>query len=162
MRLGARNARQMKKTRIYLVDDEPVVLRGLQLLLGRQPGMEIVGHSESVAQALVQAPGLHPHIIILDLTLKDGDGFRMISEFRASCPRSRLLVFSMHADRAFIDAAIQAGANDYVVKDEGTEKLLQALDRLIASHSHDLEEMIPPVLPVGTEPKTIPPRAAKG
>jgi DNA-binding NarL/FixJ family response regulator len=67
----------------------------------------------------------------------------------------------MHADRAFIAAAIQAGANDYVVKDEGTEKLLQALDRLIASHSHDLEGMISPVLPAGADPKTIPPRAAK-
>ena len=92
---------------------------------------------------------MHPDIIVLDLTLRDGDGFRMISEFRASCPRARLLVFSMHAERAFIEAAIQAGADDYVVKEQGPEKLLQALDRLITRHCHDLEGMISTVLPTG-------------
>ena len=161
MRVGATNARQMKKIRIYLVDDEPVVLRGLQLLLGRQPGMVIVGSSDSVASALVEAPGLHPDIVVLDLTLKDGDGFRMISEFRVSCPRARLLVFSMHAEPAFIEAAIQAGANDYVIKAEGTEKLLQALDRLIASHSHDVKGLIPSVLPTAANPEATPPRPSK-
>ena len=157
MRVDARNARQMKKIRIYLVDDEPLVLRGLHLLLGRQPGMEIVGSSDSVASALAQAPGLHPDIVVLDLTLKDGDGFRMISEFRVFCPRARLLVFSMHAERAFIEAAMQAGANDYVVKAEGTEKLLQALDRLIASHRHDVEGMMPSVHPTGANLEATPP-----
>jgi DNA-binding NarL/FixJ family response regulator len=155
-------ARQMNKIRIYLVDDEPVVLRGLQLFLGRQPGMEIVGSAESVSIALVQAPALGPDIIVLDLTLRDGDGFRMISEFRASCPRARLLVFSMHAERAFIEAAIQAGADDYVVKEEGPEKLLQALDRLITQHCHDLEGMSYTVLPIGADPKAMLPRAAQG
>lgn len=151
----------MNKIRIYLVDDEPVVLHGLQLLLGRQPGLEIVGFAESVASALVQAPKLYPDIIILDLTLKDGDGFRMISEFRASCPRARLLVFSMHADRAFIEAALQAGADDYVVKGEGAENLLQALERQSACCHRDTKRMIPPVLPARTNPNAPPPPAPK-
>ena len=99
----------MDRIRIYLVDDEPVVLRGLQLLLDRQPGLEIVGFSNSVGDALARGPALRPDIIVLDMTLKDGDGFRMLSAFRTSCPRARLLVFSMHAERAFIEAAIQAG-----------------------------------------------------
>jgi len=149
----------MNKIRIYLVDDEPVVLRGLHLLLGRQPEIEIVGFADSVANALVQAPGLHLDILVLDLTLRDGDGFRMISEFRASCPRARLLVFSMHAERAFIEAAIQAGADDYVVKAEGTEKLLQALERLIERHRKLMGNVMPPPPSPGVDPIVLPPRS---
>ena len=151
----------MKKIRIFLVDDEPVVLRGLQLLLGRQEEMEIVGSATSVADALVQAPKLHPDIIVLDLTLKDGDGFRLISALRVSCPRVKLLVFSMHAERAFIEAAIQSGADDYIVKGEGSEKLLQALDRLITGYCHEFKGMLPTVLPTAADPGSLPPRATK-
>jgi two-component system response regulator DevR len=133
----------MNQTRIFLVDDEPVVRRGLQLLLSQQTGMNVVGCADSVASALAQAPALHPDIIILDLTLKDGDGFRLITEFRASCPGARLLVFSMHGERAFIEAAIRAGADEYVVKDQGTEKLLQAVKRLVQCREHNADEIVP-------------------
>jgi len=151
----------MSTTRIYLVDDEPVVLRGLQLLLDQRPGMEIVGFAGSVASALDQAPPLYPDVIVLDLTLRDGDGFRLISEFRVSCPRARLLVFSMHAERAFIEAAMQAGADDYVIKEEGTEKLLQVLEQLIGRQPVHSEDM-PPAPPLrGIDPGLLPPRASK-
>lgn len=151
----------MSKTRIYLVDDEPVVIRGLQLLLDRHPGMEIVGFAESVSSALAQAPGLRPDIIILDLTLKDGDGFRMISEFRVSCPGARLLVFSMHAERAFVEAARQAGAHEYVVKEEGTEKLLRRLEQLIVRDRPDSEDILPLPGARGIHPGRLPPRTSK-
>jgi DNA-binding NarL/FixJ family response regulator len=119
------------KTRIFLVDDEPAVLKGLELLLSREPFIEICGQAGCAAEALKQILPLDPDLAIIDLSLGEGSGLDLIRDLRSFGSKPRILVFSMHSDPSFIRAAFRAGADGYVVKEEGTEKLIEAISAVV-------------------------------
>ncbi len=122
----------VQKVRVFLVDDEPVVRRGLTLFLGRQPNLVMCGEAGNLTEALTQIPLLAPELVILDLTLRNEDGIGLIGELRQRYPRLKILVFSMHGEVTFAQAALSAGAQGYVVKEEGTESLLEAIGLVMA------------------------------
>ena len=116
---------------MFLVDDHPAVRRGLALLLTREADLEICGEADNGPSALKQLIALEPDLGIIDLTLKESDGVKLIKELRAHCPDLKLVVFSMHNQASHIEAALRAGANGYVAKEEGTERLVEAIRAVI-------------------------------
>jgi len=114
-------------TRLFLVDDEPAVRRGLQMLFGRQPNLEVCGEAGAEQEAQEAIMRLRPDLAIVDLTLKEGDGIALIEQLHHLCPALRILVFSMHAQAHFAAMAFTAGADGYVLKEEGTEQVLEAI-----------------------------------
>ena len=120
------------KARLFLVDDEPAVRKGLELLLGGRPDLEVCGEAESGAEALALIPRVKPDLVVVDLTLKGSDGLELMRRLRQSRPELKLLVFSMHNQLSYVRTAFEAGAQGYVAKDEGTEKLLEAIEALLA------------------------------
>jgi DNA-binding NarL/FixJ family response regulator len=127
-----------RKARVYLVDDEPVVLRGLQLLLGGLPQLEVCGTARHASDARAQVQMLAPDLAVVDLNLGRGEegGLTLLRQLRQLCPGMKLLVFSMHAESATALAAFQAGAAGYVSKEEGTTALLEALDAVLAGRPY--------------------------
>ncbi len=119
-----------KKTRIFLVDDHPIVRRGLQFMLSVEPHMTVCGEAESAREALEKIPAAQPDAVILDLTLKASSGLDLIKDLRRVCPKAKLLVFSMHDELYFAERVLRNGAHGYITKEEGTEKAVEAL-RLI-------------------------------
>jgi DNA-binding NarL/FixJ family response regulator len=115
------------KLRVFLVDDEPAVLRGLHLLLSLEADLEICGEAESEQAALQAIQKQRPHVAVVDLSLKEGDGLALIRRLHELCPTLEILVFSMHDQVDFATAAFAAGAHGYVVKEEGTEKVVEAI-----------------------------------
>jgi DNA-binding NarL/FixJ family response regulator len=113
--------------RVFLVDDEPIVLKGLRLLLGVKPGLAVCGEAESEHDALEGILALQPDLAVVDLTLKLGDGLALIKQLHQLCPALKILVFSMHQEAHFATAAFAAGAHGYVIKEEGTERVLEAI-----------------------------------
>jgi DNA-binding NarL/FixJ family response regulator len=115
------------KIRVFLVDDEPVVRRGLRLLLELEENLAVCGEAASEALALEGIAKLRPHLAVVDMSLEGGDGLSLIKQLHKLCPALKILVFSMHDQVDIATAAFIAGAHGYVVKDEGTEKVLEAI-----------------------------------
>ena len=129
-------AKPTSKVRLFLVDDEPRVRRGVEILLGAGTGLELCGSAESVAGALQLIPQLEPDVVLVDLSLPGDDGFELIRRLHQLRPRLKLLVFSMHNQPAYVSKAFEAGAQGYVPKDEGPDRLLEAIETLLAGRSY--------------------------
>ncbi len=142
---------QLRKIRLMLVDDEPSVRKGLRLLLGLEPDLEICGEAGSESQALERIPALKPDLAVVDLSLKKGSGFALIKQLRQRYPGVKILVFSMYEQSHFVAAAFAAGVHGYVTKAEGSERVLEAI-RLVMDGKFYLSEELcskaPNLLPV--------------
>jgi DNA-binding NarL/FixJ family response regulator len=140
--------------RLFLVDDEPMVRRGLRLLLGVKPGLAVCGETDNEHDALQGILALQPDLAVVDLTLKIGDGLTLIKQLHQFCPALKILVFSMHDQAHFAASAFAAGAHGYVLKEEGTERVLDAV-RMVMQGQRYLSQRIAAKAP-GLVPRTGP------
>ncbi len=115
------------KTRIFLVDDHPIVRRGLQLLISLERDLMVCGEAESAPVAVEKVLALKPDLVVVDLALKAGSGLELIKQLRSQHSKLKLLVFSMRDEGIYAERALRAGANGYITKEEGTEKALEAI-----------------------------------
>ena len=113
--------------RILIADDHPIVREGLSAVLETQPDFEIVGAAASGAQAVAQAAELRPDVILLDLELPELDGVAALRAIRASNPAAKALIFTAFDTDERILAAVQAGAQGYLLKGAPREDLFQAI-----------------------------------
>ena len=116
-----------KKVKIFLVDDHPIVRRGLQFMLSLESNMTVCGEAESGGEALEKIPALQPDAVVVDLTLKASSGLDLIKDLRRQCPKAKILVFSMHDELFYAERVLRSGAHGYITKEEGTEKAVEAL-----------------------------------
>jgi len=115
------------KVRVFIVDDHPIVRRGLQLLLGMEPDLKVCGEADSAPAALQKILALKPDVAVVDLGLKGGSGLELIKQLRAQDLKLKLLVFSMRDEGIYAERALRAGADGYITKEEGTEKAIEAI-----------------------------------
>lgn len=125
------NEIESKKYRILVVDDHPIVRRGLRELVADEPDLAICGEAEDVAQALQQVEETRPDVVIVDLTLKDGHGLELIQQIKARNRHIKMLVSSMHDESLFAERALRAGAAGYISKQEPPEKILAAMRQVL-------------------------------
>jgi two-component system NarL family response regulator len=118
------------RTRILLVDDHHLVAEGMRSALDGDH--EIVACVDTGAKALAAAVEFTPDVILLDLGLPDRSGLELIGDIRLQAPSCRILVVSMHSDRALAEAAINSGAQGFVPKDAGMQELRVAISELMA------------------------------
>ena len=112
-------------TRVLLVDDHPVVLRGLSSLIASDDGLAIVGVAATVAEAI--ALDVEPDVAVVDLHLPDGDGINLGSELKTRWPKLRVLILTMNADSNSVVRSLGAGLDGYILKDADPEELLSAI-----------------------------------
>lgn len=124
-----------------LVDDHEMYRIGLRRLIERQPGWRVVGESEGPEEALCLASELHPHVAIVDLRLKGGDGLELVRKIHATDPAVRVLVSSVHDEELFADRCLQAGASGYIAKGQPAEALVAAVEKALAGGIYLSEEM---------------------
>ena len=113
--------------RILIADDHPIVREGLSAVLETQPDFAIVGEASSGAQAVERAAALRPDVILLDLELPELDGVAALRAIRAADPSARVLIFTAFDTDERILAAVQAGAQGYLLKGAPREELFQAI-----------------------------------
>jgi two-component system response regulator NreC len=113
--------------RLLLVDDHHLVREGLRLVLAGAAGIEVVGEAGTVSEAFEAVELAKPDVVVLDLTLPDGDGIPLIQGLRARHPALRILVLTMHRDAETVRQAFIAGAAGFVVKGARSAELLSAV-----------------------------------
>jgi DNA-binding NarL/FixJ family response regulator len=120
-----------KKHRVLLVDDHPLVRRGLADLLDREPDLEVCGQACDVSEALAEVERTTPDLMVIDLTLKGGHGIDLIEKIKVREESIKMLVSSMHDEMLFAERVLRAGAMGYVTKQESPETLLGAIRQVL-------------------------------
>ncbi len=113
--------------RLLLVDDHAIVREGINLVLGRQPDLVVVGEAGTAREAVELAIQCRPDVIILDIGLGEEDGVPIIETLIARVPEARVLVLSMFDDAETVRQALLAGAVGYVVKGATSAELAAAV-----------------------------------
>jgi DNA-binding NarL/FixJ family response regulator len=113
--------------RILIVDDHPLVRRGLRATLAEVPDLEVVGEATTGQEAVAQCLVLRPDIVLMDLQMPGGSGIEATRQLRERCPESRVLVLTLLEDDESVFLVLRAGARGYVVKDTPEEDLVGAI-----------------------------------
>ena len=121
--------------RILLVDDHEVVRVGLRSVLNRVPEIKVVGEAASMSEAIAQTLRLRPQVIVMDVRLPDGNGVEACREIIAAHPQTRVLFLTSYADDESILAAVAAGAHGYLLKEIGSQGLVQAIQTVASGRS---------------------------
>jgi two-component system response regulator NreC len=115
------------KIRVIVADDHAILRSGLKLLVNAQADMEVVAEAPDGEQAVLAARETRPDVALMDLTMPRTVGMRALQEIVRSCPKTRVLVLTMHDDPAYLRAVLAAGASGYVLKRSVDADLLAAI-----------------------------------
>lgn len=129
----------MKK--ILLVDDHPLMRKGLALTLNAETDLEVVAQSESAEEALDAFEKTMPDLVIVDISLPGMSGLELIKHLLALKPDVAVLVVSRHDEALYAERAIRAGARGYVMKLEAGEVIVKAVRRVLAGGVYVSEEI---------------------
>jgi DNA-binding NarL/FixJ family response regulator len=119
------------KKRIFLVDDHPMMRDGMCRLIDSEPGLICCGGAKSAEEAISEIGVCKPDLVVTDITLPGRSGFDLIKDVRAMYPEMRLFVYSMHDEMFYAERALRAGARGYLMKEAGSEKMLEAIRRVL-------------------------------
>jgi DNA-binding NarL/FixJ family response regulator len=117
----------VSKLRILLADDHTVVRQGLRKVLEERADWEVVAEAGDGREAVRQAEELEPDVAILDITMPLLNGVEATRQIVKGSPSTRVLVLTMHADEAYVNQILQAGATGYLLKDSADVDLIQAV-----------------------------------
>ncbi|HOX24722.1 MAG TPA: response regulator transcription factor [Candidatus Krumholzibacteria bacterium] len=118
----------MDAYRILIVDDHPLVRSGICAMLELDKDLAVCGEAEDVPSAMAAIQTLDPDLALVDISLKGGaSGLELLKTIRQKHPDLKTLAVSMHDEESYALRALKAGAQGYVMKQEGTEKIREAI-----------------------------------
>ena len=129
------------KIRVLLVDDHPVLRKGLAQLINQESDMLVCGEAEEATKAFDAVGTLNPDVGVVDISLKRGNGIELVKNVKARYPQIAMLVLSMHDETLYAERALRAGALGYIMKEEATEQVLVAIRRVVTGEIFLSEKM---------------------
>ena len=117
--------------KVFIVDDHPLVRQGLAQIIESVEDFEICGEAEDSSTAMRGVQKTSPDLIIVDISLQGNNGLELIKNIKAVYENIPILVFSMHDESIYAQRALRAGAKAYVMKKESSEKIIEALRRIL-------------------------------
>ncbi len=129
---GQVEARQERaKKKILIVDDHPILRRGLATLINQEQDLAVEGEAEDAKRAMEVIESMRPDMVIVDISLPGVDGVELIKKIKLRYADLPTLVVSMHDEALFAERALRAGARGYVMKQEAVDKVLIAIRRVL-------------------------------
>jgi DNA-binding NarL/FixJ family response regulator len=120
-----------QKNRIFIVDDHPIVRRGLAQLINQEDDLVICGEADNAEAALEALKKVKPDLAIVDISLRGIDGFELTKLIRARFDNIPVLIVSMHDESLFAERALRVGARGYIMKQEAIEKMMEAIRKVL-------------------------------
>jgi DNA-binding NarL/FixJ family response regulator len=142
--------------KVLIVDDHELVRRGLFEMIEREPDLAPCGEAADAPSALSRMREVEPDVVLADITLREGDGLELIKQIRASHPRVRVLVISMHDENLYAERAIRAGAMGFVSKNEPARRILEAVRSVLNDRVHVSRHLADRLLQRLRSPSTAP------
>jgi DNA-binding NarL/FixJ family response regulator len=134
--LRKRTPSTQEKRRILIVDDHPLMRRGLTALINAEPDLIVCAEAATRGDGLVAIAVVRPELVIVDLSLIHGDGLELVRDIRARHLGLRLLVLSLHDSPSYVRLAFAAGADGYLAKQNLTEALLPAIRSVLRGDAY--------------------------
>ena len=113
---------------ILVVDDHPVVRRGISSCLARRENLKIVGEAGDGCEVMEKARELQPDIILMDIDMPHMNGLAATELLRKELPEIKVLILSMHSNTEYVLRIMQTGARGYILKQAPTDDLVRAIE----------------------------------
>ncbi len=141
--------------RVWLIDDHVLIREGLRGLVEKGGNHSVVKESGTLADSRAAAPAVVCDIVLLDLSLPDGDGIPFIRELREMRPDLPILALTMHSTPERVLGSLEAGASGYLVKSSGEEDLLSAIETVGNGGTYIHPAVTPIVLQSFRQPRGV-------
>jgi DNA-binding NarL/FixJ family response regulator len=154
---AAEDASSSPTSRSVLIVDDYVPFRGILRRIVGNMGYTVCGEAATGAEALEMAKANPPDIAIVDLNLKTANGIDLTKQLLVRCPKTSVLIISLHAENLYAEAALRAGARGYLMKEELMEKAAAALEQISRGELYVSEYVRAHVLPkvMGSNPPHV-------
>ncbi|MHC4239637.1 MAG: response regulator [Planctomycetota bacterium] len=120
------------ETRILIVDDHPIVRRGLVQLINQEPGFKVCAEADDAEQALEVIGSQRLDLAVVDISLSGTNGVQLTAKIKSQYPDLPVLILTMHDELRYAELAFQAGAKGYVTKHEAAETIIDAIHLVLA------------------------------
>jgi DNA-binding NarL/FixJ family response regulator len=128
---ASNNSNQQAAARILIVEDHPVVRRGLVELINAEPDLKVCGEADDAPAAVQLLGQVHPDLVVIDISLKRGNGIDLVKQIKARDNQIKLLVTSVHDESLYAERALRAGAMGYLNKSEPIPMILNAIRQVL-------------------------------
>jgi DNA-binding NarL/FixJ family response regulator len=116
---------------IFIIDDHELVRQGLRQLINGEVDLQLCGEASNIKDALKMRASLRPDVVIVDISLPDGNGLDLIKQLHHWLPKMRIIALSMHDDELYAERALNNGASGYINKQDSAQKLLVGIRQVI-------------------------------
>jgi DNA-binding NtrC family response regulator len=130
----------MNKIRVLLVDDNSTVREAISMIINLEEDLLVCGEARNAEEAIEQFLRTSPDTVLLDLSLKESDGISLIRQFHESDANANIIIFSLHDEALYINAARDAGAQGYVCKSESPHDIINCI-RTVSEGQHRFPEI---------------------
>jgi DNA-binding NarL/FixJ family response regulator len=118
-------------TKVLIVDDHTLLREGLESLLAAEAGVRVVATAENAESGVAKIASLHPDVVLTDLAMPETGSVDAIRLIRGAHPDVKIIALTFHKEDGYIHAALQAGADGYVLKDDSRDELVIAIDSVV-------------------------------
>ena len=120
-----------EKSKVLIIDDHPIFCLGMSELINKEPDLTVCGSVDSMKKACPAIAELKPHLVIIDISLKDGNGLDLVQEIKKEYEGLPMLVLSMYDESLYAERALMAGAFGYIMKQEAIPKVVEAIRQVL-------------------------------
>ncbi|HEX3420914.1 MAG TPA: response regulator transcription factor [Candidatus Udaeobacter sp.] len=133
---------EIRKNRVFIVDDHPLVREGLTNLINGQNDLIVCGEAKGSAEAIEGIEKEQPNVAVIDISLTNESGLELIKNLVRQFPQVAVVVLSMHDETLYAERALRAGARGYVMKHETSKNVLASIRRVLAGGVYVSERIV--------------------
>jgi DNA-binding NarL/FixJ family response regulator len=131
-----------RKSRVFIVDDHPLVREGLTNLINGQDDLIVCGEANDSPQAIKRIVKAQPDVALIDISLENESGLELVKQLGSQFPQVALIILSMHDEALYAERALRAGARGYVMKHETSKSVLASIRRVLGGGIYVSERIV--------------------
>ena len=131
-----------RKSRVFIVDDHPLVREGLTNLINGQDDLIVCGEAKDSAQAINGIGKARPNVALIDISLENESGLELVKTLEDQFPQVALIILSMHDEALYAERALRAGAQGYVMKHETSKSVLASIRQVLEGGVYVSERIV--------------------